>query len=131
MVEAPPLTPPDAGLRATGAPIRPGDFLPSTEAPPSPAALELDQVTSAPELPQGPPCEHSFDILRALALEANRALPRRDDYLRACEALPPGMQRCLDPGYRSENEQECYDAHTGTAPALLERLRQIVDLELD
>lgn len=124
------LSPPDAGSGVPGAPSAPGDVLPDLGPPPSPAEEDLDQMLSAPPAEAtGPPCEHSFNILRDVARRANRAVPLRSEYLAACEALPSMMQRCIDPGFRQDHEEECTTVRDRTNPQLLERFRRVVEGE--
>ncbi len=132
VVEAPPLAPPDAGLGGPEVPQDLGDLLPSPfPAPlpqPSPADEAIERAIASAESPAST-CERTFALLRELALAANRAVPRRAAYLEACEVLPEAMQRCLDPAYREQNEQECLAARATTPPENLERLRRVVELE--
>jgi hypothetical protein len=120
------LSPPDTGSGVPGLPEEPGDVMPQLQPPPSGAEQDLAFLEPPPDA-SGPPCPRSFDILRALARQANRAVPARAEYLQACEALPPVMQRCVDPGYRQEHDQECTAARDNTDPLLLERFRRIVE----
>jgi hypothetical protein len=95
-----------------------------------------DAAAAAPDEPGAPsrepgaagdPCERSFNTLKVLARAANRAVPARVDYLRACSALSPEMQTCLEPAYRADHEVECYEAHTRTDRDDLARLERVVE----
>lgn len=119
------LAPPDAGHRSTAAPIAPGDVLPELGPPRSAADLEIERALAEQELGTSP-CQHSFDILRQVSQGANKALPHRVRYLEACNAMPFMMQRCLDPGYRAENEDDCSAIRDSMDPMLLERFRRVV-----
>ena len=120
------LAPPDAGHRTTGAPIRPGDVLPETGPTISPAELDLQRALAREELGTTP-CEHSYNILRAIAQQANQALPNHERYIQTCEDHPFMMQRCLDPEYRKENEEECNAVRDNVNPTLLDRFRRVVE----
>ncbi len=94
----------------------------------SPAARAMaEAVSEAASEVSGDACEHSFNTLKALARTANRAVPRRADYLQACGELSPDMQRCLDPAYREDHNEECLRAHSRTDRGILGRLERLIE----
>jgi hypothetical protein len=109
-----------------------GGGFPSERATPSPtlspeARAMAESLGEAAASLSEDVCEQSFNTLKALARGANRAVPRRADYMQACGELSPPMQRCLLPAYREEHQLECEQARARTEPSALQRLREVIE----
>lgn len=103
-----------------------GDGAPTSSLSPQARAM-ADSLQEAVSSLSSDRCEQSFNTLKALARAANRAVPRRADYLQACGELSPAMQSCLLPAYREDHQVECESARSQTDNATLRRLREVIE----
>jgi hypothetical protein len=81
-------------------------------------------------------CEQAFESTVRFAASLRESLggtapqgePDRDEFVRACNALPPNVQQCMVMGYSVSHQAECSAIRRDMAPEIRESVRELTKM---